>query len=464
MFRFKDKIFNEYNILFDVIENSLRADFFALLLVPFISLTFIHPSHAQNTKDLQMAAEPGPKKEMSEKHPAYEKTQNNDLSKEEYDSTLVGQTKEDARDVNGFFANGQVDSFYGSDIKLANQPKLTILNTRPQKSRTDKEDEILETVRARFADEGRKAPSKEDIKKELLESDALTKSEKIQLEFGKPEEEPSIVPEQNAPNSYKALIASIEAGDDELAYKYARQYVKYQRNFQERVKKVADLSNYAFQEEGLIAQEPISEDPNYDTAKLWAEKNRIEKEKAKQNNNRRFQLDEKTRELLKIAERDEDKSLLGNVDEGHSSLIEIPKPVDEKTERDQARQEAVKSLPADSKGKALVYFFFRPADSKGFQMNEAVEKLYATYRDNPDFNMIAFTLDRTEKGELEMISKIRQMTMPLRSGSDLAIKLGVKNSPTTVFISPSSGVAYSIEGLKTFAYLDEFIKHLKGEK
>ena len=409
-------------------------------------------------------------------HPSYKKdSETNSLDSEEklFDKRLIVGQKINRTGINniaarglGFFDKDSTLDFYNREIILKEQPKVQILNTNLKLEEALEENNDNLTL-TKATKKGTKEEREEMLPKDL---------QGILAKFGNPEEEPAIIPEEKAPDSYKGLMAALEAGDDELAYRYARQYVRYQRNLDERVKKITDFSIYAMEEDGTVLKTKRDlEDPEYEAIKAIAEKTKAKwgqhpfKEGASGYSKEYFEatksleLDEKTKDLIKLAELSEDKALMLSEKESEefskrASLKEFDATIEEQA----ANRDIKKGVPVDPQGKVLVYFFSRPADGEGFLMSQAVESIYNENKDNQKFSLVSLTIDRTTKQEIADIKKARRSAVPLRSGGDLAEKLGIKRSPSVVFIAPTTGKAFIAEGLRSYDYLNKVVKHVMG--
>lgn len=376
-----------------------------------------------------------------------------------------------------FFERGAATAFFQGDAQLQGPAKVQILNAA-RKSGADAEEEAsvskqLAEARASLQREDRgvdqeKTPS-------AAQSEVPASAEDVVEKFGNPDQEPRIEAEKSAPDSYKGLLAALEMGDDELAYRYARQYVRYQRNLNERVKKLTELSQIALEKEGLVPEGANSEDPNYEISKTIAEKiEGFNKAADQSSETRRVKLDEQTQQLLRLAQGDEEKDIFSDEKEAAAALAgaasaqaaggTAQKLLRKPPTRDEIRAELASKLRPDPKGKVIVQYFFRPNDSTHADMMKRLTEIAWQYRDVPKVGFVAFSIDRMAKLELDELSSGSGLApiVPMRSGADLAQRLAIKRGPAVVIVAATSGEAHILQGKQDQLYLEEFIKVIRG--
>lgn len=359
-----------------------------------------------------------------------------------------------------FFRKGAATDFFGAEVSLKDPDKVNILNSK----RVDglSEDSISQSLDRNDQRAGLKIPEQSTSNS----SNPPGSPEEILARFGNPDQEPRIKPEQNAPDSYKGLLAALEVGDDALAYRYARQYVRYQRNLSERVKKLTELSQIALERDGLIPASEDNEDPNYELSNRIAdsiEGNNSGAAKADAGA-RRVQLDQQTRELLRIAQSEEEKNIFNDESGAAKSADAVRVTTPKVKSIDQIRAEIAAKAKPDPKGKVLVQYFFRPTDRANQEMIKKIAEIAWEYRDVPQVGFVGFTIDRMSKNEIDSISSQLPMILPIRSGSDFAERLGIKRSPAVVIVSATTGEAHILSGKQDKAYLEEFVKRVHGRE
>ncbi len=401
-------------------------------------------------------------------HPAAEEDNNGFTNELVAGGAADGDPSDDAN--HAFFKRGAATDFFSGEVELKDPSKVSILNSKRKLETEQGSSKSMDRADLRAglkrSDEGELGSKKKDEADVSLPASP----EEVVQRFGDPEQEPRVRPESNAPDSYKGLIAALEVGDDALAYRYARQYVRYQRNLNERVKKLTELSQIALEKDGLVPPSPEDEeDPNYEISKQIADS--IEaKSRANQAemDGRRIQLDQQTQELLRMAQAEEEKNIFSDEAESKQQA-ELAKSgaakglakTQPKT-REQVRAEIAAKVKPDPQGKVLVQYFFRQSDRNNQEMIKTIAEIAWTYRDVPKVGFVAFTIDRRSKEELDNISNASPANLPVRSGSDFAERFGIKRSPAVVIVSATTGEAHILQGKKDRMYLEEFIRRVHG--
>lgn len=241
------------------------------------------------------------------------------------------------------------------------------------------------------------------------------KPEDIVREFGNPNEEAPLNPVENAPTPFKGLMAAIDSGNQDLAYQYARQYVRHLKNLQNRSKVVSDFTKLAMSQEAQAEQ-----------SQNQGETDPVLSESELEN------LDPRARALLTQAKQDE-------------------------------LQTKEKTPPVDPKGEVDVLFFFRPEEPASGQMMKEVSALYAKYANDPSVHVTAFSLANLSPETIEVFQSLYQIDIPIRDGQGVANKLGVRISPTTLFLAKNSKKMFAIEDAQKPGVLETTLKQMKGE-
>ncbi|RMD86128.1 MAG: hypothetical protein D6808_03950 [Candidatus Dadabacteria bacterium] len=83
----------------------------------------------------------------------------------------------------------------------------------------------------------------------------LTREEIIDL-YGDPDTVPHVLGRQDAPMPFKGMMAALEAGEVDIAKRYARQYVRYLKAVQSRTGSVLNMVREAMAEEGMNTSDP----------------------------------------------------------------------------------------------------------------------------------------------------------------------------------------------------------------
>lgn len=355
---------------------------------------------------------------------------------------IVGDLVGTRGGAGGFFEKGSATSIFDPPATLNEAPQIHILNAHlPQREEEAEEPETPE--------EEKPAEKEKSLREKLAE------------QYGDPDAEPVISAQAEAPKPFKGLMEALQAGDDQLAYKYARQYARYQNNLQERLLKVTDMIQYGMKSEKYIPGPDEEEDDVYGVRPLYEKDLKEELKKSEEQAQTLVKtLDPSVQALLSQAAQDEQSEVERSRLAGKKG--EIKPPVDERSERALARQKHGGQV-TDPKNKVKVYYFFRLADSNAEQMTQHLQALHNSYIDSPDVLVFGLSLDTTTNAQLQIFGRKRKLTFPLKIGGELAKKVGVKQTPAVMIEAPSTGKAIVEEGERSFFYLDEMVKLVRGK-
>lgn len=357
-----------------------------------------------------------------------------------------------------FFPENSADSSFSPDVVYNDGPKLGEF----------KEDTRKETLKERLRKE---AAEEERIQKALLEaklglnnspqaaqSKPLESPQAIISEFGNPEEEPEIKAQDSSPKPYKAMIAALRVGDDKLAYQYAKQYARYVKGVQSNAKRIAGLTGLAMTSEGMLPEDS------------WALKNTNELDRNLFNEDRLAKasseaqvegsVSERAEKLLALVTEDDSTSRI-NPERG--SVAEAELKGFAKDEEAQAQYAKKSAIVRDPKGRADIYFFFRPTDSAAAEMAYEMEKVFQQIKSDQKVRFAALTIDDSSDSEKSAFRKVTGVSFPIIDGGAVAKDMQVKSSPTVVIAAGTTGEAVFEKGKRGASFILQKVRMVKGE-
>ena len=150
---------------------------------------------------------------------------------------------------NGFFDKDSVRDVFGPELTINNSADMEYFPRQPPKE--DPAEEALQQVKAQPAKTG--APKEGEKKEEPAQLlTALRQAEgkdpvadELVAQYGDPNKKAPIKAVESAPTPFKGMMAALEAGREDIAMMYARQYARHIQNLQDRSRKVLDLSTAA---------------------------------------------------------------------------------------------------------------------------------------------------------------------------------------------------------------------------
>ena len=183
------------------------------------------------------------------------------------------------------------------------------------------------------------------------------------------------------------------------------------------------------------------------------------------------ELVEEDREERKEQILEKEGTLLSYLDESLRRIVVDPKAYDsaaqdlmfrEDIERAKIRQALYHRVPHDAEGKVDLYFFFSPTDKQSIDLARELEPLYRVSKKDKNFNFAALSLEKVKQNDLSRFQIVSRVSFPSMVAGDLASVFQVKESPTVVLISPSSGESIQEVGIRKGMYLDELRKMIQG--
>ncbi|WKZ57209.1 MAG: hypothetical protein QY326_00695 [Bdellovibrionota bacterium] len=340
------------------------------------------------------------------------------------------------KERSGFFTGGEVSDVFGSQLAPTDKPELRYFNAKD-------------------------AATAKSSSKAALRSNPIpqvpTSKEAILQQFGDPSQEMPVRAVDNAPLPFKGLIAAVEAGEDDLAFQYAKQYARYMEGVRRASARAVSLTGLAMEKEGYVEDGGWTGVPQFDEDRALLEKE-LSKDKqsagaAKEPIGKVTTIDEKIKTLIERAKKE-------TASEGNL-LAEAEERKNEQLERKAVRLSRQGKIPADPSGKLDVYWFFSPDDPDSQSMAPAIEKLHK--ESNGELMVVGVTLKPMAPQTLKKFSAAYGVTFPLRTASNLAKGLGVAQVPTTAFIGQQSGKAYFEVGALKFHEVDEIAKMARGK-
>lgn len=304
----------------------------------------------------------------------------------------------------------------------------------------------------------------------------MTDEEKILAKYGNPDDKPAITPIDSAPKPFKGMIEAINAGDEKLAYRFAKQYVRMTHQLAQIGGHVGSLVNVAKLGEGV---------ENDDTGTLRARSSVSDLELLDEDLRRQHEaqpemeedsgaaakLDDKVRSLFKKASRETNGAAADAEEEG-AAVINKPQPaapqkpeapIDERVERQKVRAKYAGTLPVDPKGQVQMYFFLKPIDPQAMKMAPQIQTVANTFAKDPRVKIIGFTLGQAMGAQVARFRQATGASFPIVDGSAMAQMLQLSVSPTVVLVSPSTGQSFTEFGVRPAYYLEEMVKLMQGK-
>jgi hypothetical protein len=258
--------------------------------------------------------------------------------------------------------------------------------------------------------------------------------------FGDPTKRKPVLAKGDSPEAFQGLQAALELGDEELAFQFARQYIRYMKEIQERGHKISQLMKQA------NLAEKLSDDDKTENVTV-KEVKEYEEYLAMQESG----LGPEARAMLANAEKFENLQSTDRI------------------ERDKAKK-ALKALlargeiPVDPKGAVNVFFFIDINGETALQTAGNIEQLYRRSLQDSGLNVGVLTLDDAVSSEgLREFREKSGVSFPIQAGARLAGPLGVTTAPTSVFSTQTTSKTVIRPGVLSPIFVDELVNVMQSK-
>lgn len=285
--------------------------------------------------------------------------------------------------------------------------------------------------------------------------------DQIVSEFGDPDVSEPVLAKSDAPAPFGGLMRALQEGEEELAYQYARKWVRYLRDLQERVQQVSTMTGLAMVREGVKPVSPFTNSPLHEDYKKYydADVEAMEAmeslETAPTDSAEMSLLKDAAREIIEKVKAEEAAEVAPAEEPSESS-------VNEEQARKAWRASLLGRVPVDPQKKVDVFFFFRPQEAKSLAMAPEIESLYAAFKDNPNVHVIGFTVEDENAGVMRNFRQTTRTTFPIKRGRLYTQMFGVKEVPFTVFVATSTGESWAEHGARQLYQLEEVLSLMQG--
>lgn len=298
--------------------------------------------------------------------------------------------------------------------------------------------------------------SKEGDPQAVQDNSPEAQRDRIVREFGNPEEEVPILGDEKAPKPFRGMMHALESGDKELAFKYARTYVRYMNKVKERSSLAAQLAGLGAEIEGTAPRQDHSEDPD---PSGYLDIYKKELGKAIENESAVLSINPEAQELLARAQ---GESAAAQESEAAAS---DHRPLGEAAERALVYEQHPGGLPVDSQGRVTVYYFLSVADKGPHSMLTDVQRLYDTYVKDKRVRVFGISLvSRAELGVSELKYRQNAITLPIEENKELAASFGIVRTPAVAVVAETEQKVVLEKGHRTFWYLDELVRSVSGRR
>lgn len=357
-----------------------------------------------------------------------------------------------------FFTSDSATSVFAPQVELTSGVALGTFREDAIKRKKKRDEEKRKEEASRRIDSRTGEPISPDT------SD-LSTPEKIIKVFGDPSKETPILAQDNAPKPFQAMMAALHVGDEELAWKYARQYARYMKDSQKRQDRIVGLTGLAMEGEGMLPKDGWQKDRRYDADRRFLKDD--EEELKKQDEGIvESSVSEKARQMIEAAA-EEDESPLADAAKRGSELSPREKLEQrafygsEHEQRALARQD-IASVPLDPQGKVDVYYFMSTQSPDSLRMAGEAQRVFETLREDKNARFYAISIDNPDSQTIALFDKVTGTNFPKVPNGELGMELNVTSVPAVVIAAHSTGKAVQERGLRGSHYILEKVRIAKG--
>lgn len=374
----------------------------------------------------------------------------------------------------GFF-DGSVDDVYGPQVEIKGDPELRFFN---EKRVEDQDDDATASEVKPHAEAGiSPANAAIDPRRQKLDKDQII------AKFGNPLERAPITPVENAPLPFQGAQWALEAGQDELAYLYVKQYLKHLENVKSRAVRMESLMNMAKRSVGMVEEgqkpngvELVEDRAIYEKELAYEQQRQALAEQAAPDS-----LEARLNALVHKAAREKSgedgvqEGPLGSAARAGTSPLGAlagslnSGPLNElggtMSERAAVRKALTGKVPVEKDGVVNVYFFLRTNDDAAAKLAPNLG-IFSEYlkRHYPQVTFSALSLDsRPSSLALKRFSEESGVSFKVTPGMMVAAAFGIRSSPTILFVGPRSGRSWVQEGAAPNYKLEEILKLMVGK-
>ncbi len=268
-------------------------------------------------------------------------------------------------------------------------------------------------------------------------SETLTREQIIER-YGAPDEERPIQAQKEAPPEMKGLIAAMNSGDKELAFKYAVALAKRDTETQKVVSKVTDYRLLAAEALGLRPQQDVDAEKQIDPTRLEVQEfmEKVRREELQ----KKMDLEKALQKAEQVGAEDSWQVKPGSTGRG----IEEGE------------------IPVDPAGQVRLLVFFDENDPKIKELTEPLRQILATFKNDRSISLLGLTRRSYATPGLKKVAAATSFPFPILNGEALALDLRIHRYPTFVFVAPTTKEKYRLDGLKTPEEIEKVIRLMKG--
>jgi hypothetical protein len=260
--------------------------------------------------------------------------------------------------------------------------------------------------------------------------ESLTDAQAIIRRFGDPTKDREMLPEGDAPPEFMGIAAAMNAGDKDLAFKYARSFVRRLRKQRDFVATVTEVQDLASRAEGFLPPRESESKP------LTA----VEEE----------YIDAYREGMAeRIAAEKMSPEVIGLLEEASQSES-VPLEFDPR------------SVPRDSKGAVSVLFFISASDDRTAEFAKRAHQIMVELVDDKRLEFSVATKESLPFVERNELGKQLGLAVPVINGAKLAQRFRINDYPAIVFYGRTEGRIFRLFGVESVRSAERVVGLMQG--
>jgi hypothetical protein len=241
-----------------------------------------------------------------------------------------------------------------------------------------------------------------------------------------------MLPEGDAPPEFMGIAAAMNAGDKDLAFKYARAFVRRLRKQRDFVATVTQVQDLASRAEGFLPPRESESKPLSPVEEEYIDAYRAGMAE-------RIAAEKMSPEVL---------AMLDEANQVEKSTLDFDPH----------------SVPVDSNGAVSVLFFVSVNDDRTAEFARRAQKIMIQLVADKKIEFSVVTKESLPFAERMELGKRLGLSVPIINGTKLAQKFRVTDYPAVAFFGRTEGKIFRLFGVDSLASVERVIRLMKGEE
>lgn len=312
----------------------------------------------------------------------------------------------------------------------------------------DKQQKNIEQTAAALKQQPKQEPETAKPQEKPFYPEQPTDKDGIVAKYGDPADDKKIVPRGDAPPEFMGMAAAINAGDEQLAFDYARAYARRMKRLQDFVDRAAEYNSLAMEAEGF----EDSPDTNSPSAQFSIERKALQ-DKIEQAREERLasiaktKFDDKAEAMLKSGESEVAKARMARSPNDVPVSGNIPKSL---------------TPPIDPEGRVRALVFFAPSSMPLEQFLTEMEDLAKRLKGTKNVDIRLLSTEPLTEIQLAAARETMDSRLKVQNGYALAEHFKVVKVPSVILVAETSKEIFPMEGTSDAGQIAEMIRYMQG--